>query len=119
MKILIVDDSQAMRKIIKWAIRQAELHADEILEASCCEDALVIAETKKPELIITDWNMPEMGGLVFLEALRNSRNMARFGFVVTQTSTNIRSLAKDVGADFIISNPNTSNTFKAQVSQSL
>ncbi|MBT8112735.1 MAG: response regulator [Gammaproteobacteria bacterium] len=119
MKILIVDDSRAMRKIIKWTIRQAEMHADEILEASCCEDALLIAEIKKPELIITDWNMPEMGGLVFLKALRDSRNMARFGFVVTQTSTNIRSLAKDVGADFIISNPSSSNTLKTQVSQSL
>lgn len=119
MKILIVDDSQAMRKIIKWAIRQAKMHADEVLEASCCEDALFIAETKKPDLIITDWNMPEMGGLVFLEALRNSRNLTRFGFVVTQTSTTIRSLAKDVGADFIISNPSSSNTFKTQVSRSL
>ncbi len=119
MKILIVDDSQAMRKIIKWTIRQAEMHADEILEASCSEDALLLSETKNPDLVITDWNMPEMGGLEFLKALRNSRNTVRFGFVVTQTSANICNLAKDAGADFIISNPSSSNTFKTQVNQSL
>lgn len=119
MKILIVDDSQAMRKIIKWTLRQAEMHADEIFEASCSEDALLLAEAKEPDLVITDWNMPEMGGLEFLKALRDTDNSVRFGFVVTQLSTNIRNLAKNAGADFIISNPSASNTFKNQVSQSL
>ena len=119
MKILIVDDSQAMRKIIKWTIRQANMQAGEIFEASCSEDALQLVEFKKPDLIITDWNMPEMGGLEFLRALRKSHNTVRFGFVATQTSTNIRNIAKDAGADFIISNPSSLNTFKTQVSQSL
>ncbi|MFK7815395.1 MAG: response regulator [Gammaproteobacteria bacterium] len=119
MKILIVDDSQAMRKIIKWTIKLADMNADEFFEASCSDDALLISETKKLDLIITDWNMPEMGGLALLKALRDSQNMVRFGFVVTQSSTNIYNLAKDAGANFIISNPSSSNTFKAQVNQTL
>ncbi len=119
MKILIVDDSQAMRKIIKWTIKLADMGADSIYEASCSEDAILLSETKKLDLIITDWNMPDMGGLQFLRALRESHNKVKFGFVVTQASTNIYNIAKDAGADFIISNPNSSNTFKAQINQSL
>jgi two-component system chemotaxis response regulator CheY len=119
MKILIVDDSQAMRKIIKWSIKLADMNANIIYEASCSEDAILLSETKKLDLVITDWNMPDMGGLQFLNALRESNNKVKFGFVVTQPSTNIQNLAKNAGADFIISNPNSSNTFKAQINQSL
>lgn len=119
MKILIVDDSRAMRKIIKWTIKLADMKVDEIFEASCSDEALLLSETRNLDLIITDWNMPEMAGLEFLKALRNSQNMVKFGFVVTHSSTHIYNLAKDAGANFIISNPNSTNTFKAQVNQSL
>ncbi len=119
MKLLIVDDSQAMRNIIKWNLNQAEVHVDKVYEASCCEDALHIIETKKPDLVITDWNMPEMGGLQLLRELREINNTVRFAFVTTQASTNIHNIAKDAGADFIVSNPSCINTFKTQISQAL
>lgn len=119
MKILIVDDSQAMRKIIKWTIKSADINADQIFEASCSDDALLLSETKNLDLIITDWNMPEMGGLELLKTLRNSNNMVKFGFVVTQSSANIHNLAKNAGANFIITNPTSSNTFATQINQVL
>ena len=119
MKLLIVDDSQAMRNIIKWNLNQSEVHIDKVFEASCCKDALLIIETKKPDLVITDWNMPEMGGLQLLRELRETHNSVRFGFVTTQVSTSIHNIAKDACADFIVSNPSCLNTFKTQISQSL
>ena len=119
MNILIVDDSQAMRKIIQWNLRHAEICAEKIFEASCVQDAFQIIESKRPDLVITDWNMPEMGGLQLLQAVREAHFSVRFGFVITQTSTNIRNLVKDAGANFIVSNPSSLNSFKSQISTSL
>ncbi len=117
MKILVVDDSQAMRKIIKWNLGHTEFIHDKILEASCSQEALDIIETQKPDLVITDWNMPEMGGLQLLKTLRETHNPVKFGFFLTQSSANIRTIAKATGADFIISNPSSLKTFKSQINQ--
>ena len=119
MKILIVDDSKAMRKVVKWILRQAEIEADELLEASSSEDGLQQVETKHPDLVITDWNMPNMGGLEFLKALRETNNSVTFGFVTTQATTKVRNIAKDAGADFIISSPSTLNSFKQSIKPAL
>lgn len=118
MKILIVDDSLAMRKIIKWNLKNSEFHDHQILEASCSQDALQIIECKRPDLVITDWNMPELGGLELLKTLRDANNFVKFGFVITQSTTNIQNIAKETGADFIVSNPSSLNSFKTQISQS-
>ena len=119
MKILIVDDSRAMRKIIQWNLRHAGICVEKIFEASCVQDAFQIIESKRPDLVITDWNMPEMGGLQLLKAVRDVQNSVRFGFVITQTSTNLRNLVKDAGANFIVSNPSSLSSLKAQIAQSL
>lgn len=112
MKILIVDDSQAMRKVVKWIIRQTDIHTEELYEASNSEDGLIQVESKNPDLVITDWNMPNMGGLEFLKALRKNNKSVAFGFVTTKASMKIRNIAKDAGADFIISNPSSLDSFK-------
>ncbi len=119
MKILIVDDSHSMRKIVKWNLSHAGNHIDKILEASCLTDALHIIETKRPEIVIADWNMPEMGGLQLLKVLREAHNSIQFGFVITHPTNSICNLAKEVGADFIISNPSFFHAHTKQVTQSL
>ena len=119
MKILVVDDSQAMREIVKWNLSHTDFGHDKILEASCGQDALEIIEIQKPDLVITDWNMPEMAGLQLLRTLREAHNSVKFGFVLTQSSENVRTIAKDSGADFIISNPSSVHSFKTQINQPL
>ena len=116
MKILIIDDSTAMRKVIKWILRQADIHAEKLIEASSSEDGLRQIEINNPDLVITDWNMPSMAGLELLKTLRESNNPVKFGFVTTQASTKIQTIAKDAGADFIISSPYTLDTFKNSIS---
>ena len=119
MKILIVDDSTAMRKVIKWILRQADIHAEELIEASNGEEGFEQVENKKPDLVIADWNMPNMGGLEFLKSLREANISVTFGFVTTQATSKIRSIAKDAGADFIISSPLTLDSFKKSIKPAL
>ena len=65
-----------------------------------------------PVLILCDWNMPNMSGMEFLEALRESGNVAKFGFVTTESTAEMRARARDAGAAFLIAKPFTAESFE-------
>jgi len=69
LKVLIVDDSSVMRKIIERALRQAGLDLTEVLEASNGAEALVEVQKGSLDMILSDINMPVMDGLEFLKSL--------------------------------------------------
>ncbi|QDU69876.1 response regulator [Engelhardtia mirabilis] len=67
MKVLLIDDSSLMRKMIVRALRQADLGVDETFEAANGEEGLAALKAHSPELVLCDWNMPVMGGLEFVK----------------------------------------------------
>ncbi|HEX16214.1 MAG TPA: response regulator [Deltaproteobacteria bacterium] len=68
MKILIVDDFATMRKILKNILK--DLGYTDLLEAEDGKAALDILKKEKVDLVISDWNMPNMDGLSLLKAIR-------------------------------------------------
>jgi len=68
MKILVVDDSVTMRRIIINTLKSAGL--TDLVEAGNGVEGL--ANMEGIELVLTDWNMPEMDGLTFVKELRGS-----------------------------------------------
>ena len=71
LKVLIVDDSSVMRKIVERALRQAGLELTEVLEASNGAEALAQVQKGSLDMILSDINMPVMDGLEFLKNLAN------------------------------------------------
>ena len=69
LKVLIVDDSSVMRKIIERALRQAGLNLGDVLEASNGAEGLAEAKKGGLDIILSDINMPVMDGLEFLKNL--------------------------------------------------
>jgi two-component system chemotaxis response regulator CheY len=69
LKVLIVDDSSVMRKIVERALRQGGLDLGEVLEAANGAEALVEVKKGSLDLILSDINMPVMDGLEFLKNL--------------------------------------------------
>jgi two-component system chemotaxis response regulator CheY len=69
LKVLIVDDSSVMRKIVERALRQAGLDISEVAEASNGAEALAEIQKGAPDMILSDINMPVMDGLEFLKNL--------------------------------------------------
>ncbi len=69
MKIITVDDSSTMRRIIKNTLKRIG-YGDEILEAGDGKEALDVLANHDVDLIITDWNMPVMDGLTFVKKIR-------------------------------------------------
>ena len=68
MKILIVDDSITIRRIITNALKTVGF--PETIEAANGKDALEKLASANVDFIITDWNMPEMNGLDFIKQVR-------------------------------------------------
>ncbi len=66
--ILAVDDSESMRQMVSFALKNA---GHTVVEAVDGQDALSQAKTNKVNLIITDANMPKMDGISLIRELRN------------------------------------------------
>jgi two-component system chemotaxis response regulator CheY len=110
MKILIADDSRAMRMIVVRTLRQAGFAGNQTVEAENGKQALEIVSGGGVDLILSDWNMPEMTGIDFLRALRRSGSSIPFCFVTSEGSEEMReqAMAADVG---LISKPFTAEAF--------
>jgi two-component system chemotaxis response regulator CheY len=70
-KIIYVDDSPTMRRIIQNALNKIGYF--DIIEAENGVDALEKLEGKDVDLVLTDWNMPEMNGEQLVKELRGSK----------------------------------------------
>lgn len=119
MKILVVDDSKAMRMIVIRTLKQTALSGVTILEANNGAEALNIIADQKPDLVLSDWNMPEMKGIDLLKNLRAAGNSIRFGFITSESSPEVRKEAEDAGAAFLVTKPFTPNSFEAAIAPAL
>lgn len=68
MRILVVDDSGTMRRIIKNALIAIGL--TDVVEAEDGKEGLHSFESHSFDLVITDWNMPEVCGLTLIQEIR-------------------------------------------------
>jgi two-component system, chemotaxis family, chemotaxis protein CheY len=119
MKILVVDDSRAMRMIVRRTLKQAGYADAEVAEAEDGAQALAMIESYEPDLVLSDWNMPNMSGLELLERMRRRGDGRTFGFVTSEGSPNMRELAAESGANFLISKPYDSESFRETLHQIL
>jgi two-component system chemotaxis response regulator CheY len=111
MKIVVADDSRAMRMIVVRTLRQAGLGGHEVLEAENGREALELVAANAPDLILSDWNMPEMTGIEFLAALRSRGDATPFCFVTSEGSDEMREQAAAAGAIGLIAKPFTAEAF--------
>ena len=112
MKILVVDDSKAMRMIVRRSLRQAGFGNCEVAEAADGKVALDAIRSAPPDLVLSDWNMPEMTGIELLEALRREGKNVRFGFVTTEGTPEMRNRAMEAGALFLLAKPFTADELR-------
>ena len=111
-KILIIDDSKAMRLIVRRTLRQAGLGDHDVIEAADGKEGFAMIQKDSPDLVISDWNMPEMNGFELLTELRKQAIAVKFGFVTTEGTAEMRSAASDAGALFLITKPFTPEMFR-------
>ena len=70
MRFLVVDDSPTMRRIIINTLKKLGYH--ECHEAANGREGVECLATTPVDIVITDWNMPEMSGIEFIKAVRSN-----------------------------------------------
>lgn len=103
-RVLVVDDSSAMRRIVIRVLKEAGFGHLEPLEASNGADALAIARREKPLVILADWNMPVMDGLALVRALKAEGLISLCGLVTSEVAR-VRVEAFAAGAQFVLAKP--------------
>jgi two-component system chemotaxis response regulator CheY len=116
MRALVIDDSRTVRAIIGKILRDEGL---DVVEASNGREGLErLRETADVELVLVDWNMPEMNGLEFIEAVRADRTYdpVRIMMVTTETEHGQVCRALDAGANEYVMKPFTREVLVAKLS---
>ena len=118
LRVLIVDDSTVMRKIVERSLRQAGIELEEVREASNGAEALAQVQNSNLDLILSDINMPSMDGIEFLRALGAVEGAKGVPVVmITTEGSEARVVeALSVGAKGYIRKPFTPDQVKERVS---
>ena len=107
MHALVIDDSRAIRLILRRMLSELGFEVDEAVDG---RDGLAHLDAGlRPELMLVDWNMPEMTGLEFVIAVREPpySSPARLVMVTTETEVAQMIRALEAGADEYIMKPFT------------
>jgi len=119
LKILAVDDSPTMRRIIINTLKRAGY--PDVIEASDGKDAIAKLKVENINFVITDWNMPEMDGLTFVNTIRGMAEYKSLPVLMVTT----RSVKDDIvealkaGVNNYIVKPFTPDTLKEKIQQVL
>ncbi|MBC8285112.1 MAG: response regulator [Nitrospinae bacterium] len=95
-KVLVVDDSAVMRQIIKKNLK--ELGFADPLEAEDGAAGLKKAGEEPVDLIVSDWNMPNMTGLEFLKAVRADDKLKGTNFIMVTSEADKEKIMEAVQA---------------------
>ena len=118
-KVLVVDDFATMRRIIKNVLKQ--IGFTNILEADDGTTALGVLKEKKVDLIISDWNMPQMTGLDLLKTVRSEATTKGIPFLMVTAEAQKDNVLQAVqaGVSNYIVKPFTADAVKDKLVQIL
>lgn len=117
MRILVVDDSSTMRRIIKNTL--GRVGYEDIVEAEHGVDAL--AKMEGVELVLTDWNMPIMDGLTLVNSIRSNDAYKNIPIIMVTTEAAKEEIvvAIKTGVNDYIIKPFNQNTLQEKLNKVL
>lgn len=116
MRALVIDDSRAMRSILRSFLRDLGY---EVSEAANGREAIAALEKSGPvELALVDWNMPEMNGFEFVQAARKNPDWNSMRMIMCTTETEMSQVLKalEAGANEYIMKPFTKEIIQEKIS---
>ncbi len=117
MRILVVDDDAPMRRIVKTTLRQ--LGFKNILEAEDGQIALDRLKKEEVQLIISDWNMPNMPGIDLLRTVRASEKWKNVPFIMVTSEGKKENVmeALNAGVSNYVVKPFTTEVMEEKLSE--
>ncbi len=113
--VLVVDDSRLQRRILVASLKKWGFT---VVEADSGEEAIEICKKGLPDLVLSDWVMPGMGGLEFCRAFRALENDQYTYFILLTSKSEKQEVARglDAGADDFLIKPLEADELRARIS---
>lgn len=115
MKVLVVDDFATMRRIVKNVLKQ--IGFKNIVEAEDGTGALKKLKADKFDLIMCDWNMPEMPGIELLGKIKADAELKDIPFVMVTAEAQKENILEAVkaGVSNYVVKPFTADTIEEKL----
>jgi len=117
--ILIVDDSGAMRSVIKRTVEMSGIEVGQYYQADSGKTALETLEKEWIDLVLTDINMPEMNGIEMIEHMAANGLLSSIPVIVVSTEaskTRIKQL-KEKGVKGYVHKPFTPEQISNEITK--
>lgn len=114
--MLVVDDSRMQRRILSAQLSRSGY---DVIEAGSAEEALEICARIEPDIVLSDWVMPDgMSGVDFCRAFRRMQRSGYGYFVLLTSKTDKTDVAEGLesGADDFLSKPVSGDELRARLS---
>jgi two-component system chemotaxis response regulator CheY len=116
-RAIVVDDSRAMRAVLRYALEEKGFL---VSEASNGMEALTRLQVgAPPELALIDWSMPQLDGIGLIRTLRSDERFARMVIIMVTSEADPRRVqrALDAGADEYIMKPLSSDVLAEKLTR--
>jgi len=117
MKILLVDDSRTIRNIQKNVLKQ--IGHEDIVEANDGVEALKAIGAERPDLVLVDWNMPNMDGLSLVKKVRETDKTLPMIMVTTEAEKARVVEALKAGVNNYVAKPFDPQTLAQKIKQTM
>lgn len=117
MKILLVDNSRTIRTIQRNTLRQ--LGYEDVVEASDGVEALAAIQCSRPDLILVDWNMPNMDGITLVRTVRTKDKALPIIMCTTEAEKSRVIEALKAGVNDYIVKPFTLESLSEKITRTL
>ena len=110
MKMLVIDDSKAMRGFLRGLANELEFVSEEAEDGRAALDILIKNDPRDPfDVALVDLNMPRMNGIEFIQFVRRNREYNNVKLMVVTTENSMETLASaiEAGADDLLMKPVT------------
>jgi two-component system, chemotaxis family, chemotaxis protein CheY len=120
-RVLIVDDSAAMRTFVRRVIEISGFELASCFEAGDGREALDVLRKEWVDLVLSDINMPGMDGEEFLRELESDEMFRNLPVVIISTDATSNRIQRmmSLGARGYVTKPFTPETLRAQLEQTL
>jgi len=116
-KVLLVDDSAHIRQIQKHILEQ--MGCTDVLEAADGVEALAVLAKQRPDLVLVDWNMPNMDGLTLVRRIRQIDRTLPVIMVTAEVDKAHVVQALRAGVHNYVVKPFTAETLAEKINQTL
>lgn len=113
-KILVVDDLADMRMVLGMTLRRSNW---DVVEAEDGLEAITLAQQERPDVILMDYNMPNMNGIDSCRYIKNDPELNSIPVVIYTGAyaTDVREAAVTAGADHFLTKPILPSDLRATI----